>query len=201
MATALGWSGEVESARDAAQEAFALAFAHLRELENASAFPAWFLRLVRTACHRQCRRRAVVTLPLEQVAVDDAADPAQIVVSRREAERVRAAVEALPEGERVVIALHYLAGLTYPEIATLLGIGLSAVRKRAHVARWRSKELLPIAVLPFQRCRARPCGNSPRIERQQVDRLTLQPAAGLGGKAVREVDGHLAAQGLLEFAA
>ncbi len=144
VATALGWSGEVESARDVAQEAFALAFAHLRELENASAFPAWFLRLVRTACHRQRRRRAVVTLPLEQVALDDAADPAQIVVSRREAERVRAAVEALPEGERVVIALHYLAGLTYPEVATLLGIGLSAVKKRAHVARRRLKELLPM---------------------------------------------------------
>ena len=144
VATALGWSGEVESARDAAQEAFALAFGHLHELEDASAFPAWFLRLVRTACHRQRRRRAVVTMSLEHVAVDDAADPAHIVVSRREAERVRAAVEALPGGERVVIALHHLAGLTYLEAASLLGIGLSAAKKRAYVARRRLKELLPM---------------------------------------------------------
>lgn len=144
VATALGCSGEVESARDAAQEAFALAFRHLRELEDASAFPAWFLRLVRTACHRRRRRRSLVTLPLERVAVGDDADPAQIVVSRHEAERVRAAVEALPEAERVVVALHYLAGLTYPEVATFLGIGLSAAKKRAHVARQRLKELLPM---------------------------------------------------------
>src|SRR5215469_4261905 len=96
VATALGWSGEVESARDAAQEAFALAFRHLGELEDASAFPAWFLRLVRTACHRQRRRRAVVTQPLDDAAAHDDADPARVVISRREAERVRAAVEALP---------------------------------------------------------------------------------------------------------
>jgi len=144
VATALGWTGEIESARDAAQEAFALAFRHLHELEAPGAFPAWFLRLVRTACHRQRRRRAVVTLPLERDALDESADPARIAVSRREGERVRAAVEALPAGERVVVALHYLAGLTYPEIATFLGIGPSAAKKRAHVARRRLKELLPM---------------------------------------------------------
>src|SRR5262245_49195419 len=144
VATALGWSGDVEAARDVAQEAFALAFAHLRELEDLGAFPAWFLRLVRTACHRQRRRRVVVTLPLEHEAMDETSDPAHMVVWRGEAERVRAAVEALPEAERVVVALHHLAGLTYPEVASFLGIGLSAAKKRAHTARRRLKELLPM---------------------------------------------------------
>lgn len=144
VATALGWSGEIEAARDAAQEAFALAFRHLDELDEASAFPAWFLRVVRTACHRQHRRRVVVTLPLERAGVDHTADPARIAVARSEGERVRAAVEALPQGERVVVALHYLAGLTYPEVAAFLGIEPSAAKKRAHVARRRLKELLPM---------------------------------------------------------
>src|SRR5215469_17933446 len=70
VATALGWSGDVESARDAAQEAFALAFRHLHELEDVSAFPAWFRSLVRTACSRQRRRRVVATLPLEHAGAD-----------------------------------------------------------------------------------------------------------------------------------
>jgi RNA polymerase sigma factor (sigma-70 family) len=144
VATALGWSGDVESARDAAQEAFALAFVHLRELEDAAAFPAWFLRLVRTACHRRLRRRPLATLPLESAAAGHHADPAEILVSRREAERVRAAVEALPEAQRLVVALHYLAGMTYPEVAAFLGIEPSAAKKRAHVARRRLKELLPM---------------------------------------------------------
>ncbi len=82
-------------------------------------------------------------LPLEHEAVDDAADPAR----RGRARRGRASsggLEALPEGERVVVALHHLAGLAYPEVATFLGIGLSAATKRAHVARRRLKELLPM---------------------------------------------------------
>src|SRR5262245_42614870 len=99
VAAALGWTGDVESARDAAQEAFAIAFVHLPELEDPGAFPAWFLRLVRTACDRQRRRRPVVTVPLERAVVADLSDPASIAVARSEAERVRAAVEALPEGE------------------------------------------------------------------------------------------------------
>src|SRR3982074_1733977 len=80
VATALGWSGDAEAARDAAQEAFALAFAHLGELADPAAFAAWFLRLVRTACHRQRRRRAVATQPLEREAADGAGDPAAIVL-------------------------------------------------------------------------------------------------------------------------
>lgn len=143
VATALGRTGEVEAAMDAAQEAFALAFRHLADLEDPLAFPAWFLRLVRTACDRQRRGRQAPTVP-ERAGTDEGADPARIAVARREAERVRAAVEALPEGERIVIALHYLAGLSYPEVAAFLGIGLSAAKKRAHVARRRLKELLPM---------------------------------------------------------
>src|SRR5215469_3240041 len=84
VATGLGCSGEVESARDVAQEAFALAFRYLPDLKDAAAFPAWFLRLVRTACHRRLRRRSVVAMPLDSAAVGGASDPAQIVVSRRE---------------------------------------------------------------------------------------------------------------------
>src|SRR5207248_1347020 len=37
------------------------------------------------------------------------------------------------------------AGLPYREVAAFLGIGLSAAKKRAHVARGRLKELLPMA--------------------------------------------------------
>jgi RNA polymerase sigma factor (sigma-70 family) len=140
VAVALRWSRDPDAARDAAQEAFILAFGHLHELEDPAAFPAWFLRLVRTACHRQ-RRCAAADLPLDH-AVADRADPASVAMSRLEAERVRAAVEALPEAERAVVALHHLGGLTHPEVAAFLGIGLSAAKKRAHVARRRMREVL-----------------------------------------------------------
>lgn len=143
VAIAVGRLGDVEAACDVAQDAFGLAFSHLADLAEPAAFPGWFGRLVRTACERQ-RRRAARVVPFADAAMP-AADPAAIVVARDEAERVRAAIEALPEPERLVVALHYLAGLSYPEVAAFLGIGLSAARKQAHVARARMKELLPMA--------------------------------------------------------
>jgi len=145
VAIALGRLGDVEAARDASQDAFGLAFRHLDDLADPAAFPAWFTRLVRTACARQYRRRRAVAVPLEGAApACPTVDPAAVVVGRDEAERVRAAVEALPEQERTVVALHYLAGLSYPEVAAFLGIGPSTARKRAFTARGRMKELLPM---------------------------------------------------------
>ena len=142
VASALGWSGDLESARDIAQEAFALAFRHLGALEDARAFPGWFAQLVRTARGRYRRRERQMVSLGDGAGVGDHPDPAATVERRYEAERVRAAVEALPEPERMVIALHYLADLSYPEVAAFLGISVAAAKKRAHVARQRLKELI-----------------------------------------------------------
>ncbi|MBO0685803.1 MAG: sigma-70 family RNA polymerase sigma factor [Candidatus Dormibacteraeota bacterium] len=147
VAAGLGWSGSLEDALDVAQEAFSLAHRNLGQLEDPAAFPGWFARVVRTASERQRRRREPVTVPLD--AVPDLgggqADPFALAMRSSEREQVRAAVEGLPEAERVVVALHYLAGLSYPEVSAFLGIGLSAAKKRGHQARRRLKEVLPTA--------------------------------------------------------
>lgn len=49
--------------------------------------------------------------------------------------RVRAAVDALPRGQRTAVRLFYLSGLSYRETATLLGIAEGTVRTRLHKAR------------------------------------------------------------------
>ena len=129
-----------------------LAFRHLADLDDPAAFPAWLLRLVRTATNRRTRRRRFAMVPLEAASgdkgprrlVDPAAEPDEVVVAAVEAAEVRAAVELLPEGERCVVALHHLAGLPYAEVATFLGITVSAAKKRGWSARARLKELLPM---------------------------------------------------------
>lgn len=147
VATAFGWSGDVESARDAAQEAFLLAFQHLDQLDDPDAFPGWLVRLVRSASARQRRRVLAGIASLE--AVGDIAgtspDPATLTAERGERERVRVGIEALPAGERIVIALHYIAGLSYPQAASFLGISVSAAKKRAFSARAKLKEIFPMA--------------------------------------------------------
>jgi RNA polymerase sigma-70 factor (ECF subfamily) len=145
VAAAVGLGGDLDEAQDIAQEAFALAFRHLGSLDDPTAFPAWLLRLIRTAAGRRTRRLRPESVPLDAVPlVDVRSGPEDLAVAGSEASQVRAAVEQLPEGERCVVALHYLAGLPYAEVATFLGISVSAAKKRGWSARARLKELLPM---------------------------------------------------------
>lgn len=145
VAAAVGLGGHLDAAQDIAQEAFALAFRHVSSLDDPLAFPAWLLRLVRTAAGRRTRRLRPETVPLDAAPlVDVRSGPEDLAVAASEAAQVRAAVERLPEGERCVVALHYVAGLPYAEVASFLGISVSAAKKRGWSARARLKELLPM---------------------------------------------------------
>lgn len=144
VALAVGGVG-LADAEDAAQEAFVLAFRNLGALRDPEAFPGWMGRLVRTACAR--RRRRPVDTPVGWVVTSEKAHqgPGWADEAAAEARQVHQALEALPVPDRTVIALHYLAGLTYPRIAEFVGISPSAAKKRAFAARRRLKEILPMA--------------------------------------------------------
>ena len=145
---AVACSGDWDGAPDAAQEAFGLAFRKLDDLEDPDAFPGWFATLVRTACSRRTAREAARG-GLARRHRRGRPAPARSRGARRRlptsSDHVRAAIEALPEPERAVIALHYLGDLTYPELAAFLGISAAAAKKRAFTARRRLEELLPMA--------------------------------------------------------
>ncbi|HET6873505.1 MAG TPA: sigma-70 family RNA polymerase sigma factor, partial [Acidimicrobiales bacterium] len=153
VAIGLGYLGDPVAAQDAAQEAFVLAATHLGDLREPAAFAGWFVRLARTACTRRLRASRP-TVPLDESEPDsDVADPAEVVLAAAEHGRLRAAVEVLPAHERVVVALHYLGGLTYPETARFLGVSESTVRKRSHSARARLKEAFPMTADALTRAR------------------------------------------------
>jgi len=66
-----------------------------------------------------------------EAAADDALDPEAALDARGVEGNVRAAVAALPEGQRVVVHLHRFEGLTFVEIGAVLGLEPTAVRVRA----------------------------------------------------------------------
>lgn len=166
VASAVGLCGDLDEAPDIAQEAFVLAFRHIRDLDDPAAFPAWMLQLVRTATHRRTRRRQLASVSLDATTpndgvgalVDRAASPDELVINAIEQANVRAAIEHLAEGERCVIALHYLAEMPYADVAAFLNINVSAAKKRAWSARARLKELLPMVTDALTA--ARPSGNN-----------------------------------------
>jgi len=58
-------------------------------------------------------------------------DPADAALAHERAERVRAALEGLPEPQRVVVHLHRFEELGFAEIGRVLGISEGAARIRA----------------------------------------------------------------------
>ncbi len=141
FALALGALGDVEDAKDAAQDAFATAWRRLGQLRDPSAFPAWLRSIVARECARRRRRR---TPPAELAPASVGVEPD---VQRVDYQSVIAPLlERLPDKERHVLVLHYFLGYTLPQIGGMLGDAPGTVGKRLHTARLRVRRALPRSV-------------------------------------------------------
>ncbi|HKQ59524.1 MAG TPA: sigma-70 family RNA polymerase sigma factor [Candidatus Eisenbacteria bacterium] len=145
FATALRASDEVESARDACQEAFLAAWRLLPALRDPEAFGGWLKRLVRTQCSRARRRRAASSDPSDATS-PGVRDTAELVGEREAQAYVREAVEHLPEGERDAIVRFYFLGESLRGIARALGITVGTAGKRVYDGRLRLRRALPRGV-------------------------------------------------------
>ena len=131
-------------AEEAAQEAFITAWRRLDQLREPEAFPGWLRRLVLTACNRMTRGKRLTFAPLEagnDLPATDG-DPHVHAERREVAERVRAAIRALPEHERLVTTLFYLKEYSQAEISAFIEVPVTTVVKRLHSARRRLKEMM-----------------------------------------------------------
>jgi RNA polymerase sigma-70 factor (ECF subfamily) len=78
----------------------------------------------------------------ETVADPAPSQPADAAEAHERADRVRAALDALPEPQRVVVHLHRFEGLGFGEIGKVLGISEGAARIRAFRAYERLRAVL-----------------------------------------------------------
>lgn len=131
--------GDFHLAQDAAQEAFISAWQKLPQLRQPEAFPGWLRRIVLTECNRLTRGKRLRAMSLEEgVNVPSILDNPQTAIERDELKKaVFAAIEKLPENERVIVALFYLTEHSQSDISQFLGIPLTTVAKRLYSARVR----------------------------------------------------------------
>jgi RNA polymerase sigma-70 factor (ECF subfamily) len=133
--------GREEDARDVCQETFLRAFRALSGFRGQAKFSSWLYRIALNLCRDWVRRerRTPVVQPPEDVPLSDLAavsEPAESIedlVARRELTRVVAdAMTRLPEEQRTAIILKEYHGLTFQEIADLVGCPLSTVKTRLY---------------------------------------------------------------------
>ncbi len=134
--------GREDDARDVVQETFLRAFRGLGGFKGQAKFSSWLYRIALNLCRdwmRRERRTPVVAAPdgvdLVELAGegDMAAERADDRVVRMDLSRaVAAAMRVLPEEQRSAIVLKEYHGLTFQEIADLLGCPLSTVKTRLY---------------------------------------------------------------------
>lgn len=138
--------GNAAEAEDLAQEAFLRFYRSLDKFRPGSRLRPWLHKITANLCLDALRRRKDPTLPLEEIAGGDceprvhAVDelPEEAYVSREARLDVQRALLGLPGEYRIVLALRYLEGLSYQEVAEALGVSLSAVEARI----FRAKKML-----------------------------------------------------------
>jgi RNA polymerase sigma-70 factor (ECF subfamily) len=123
----------VENAEDATSQIFHQAFRGRAGFHGGSV-PAWLFRIAeRVLIDHYRTSKPTSSLDLADTLVDATPGPELLAIQSDEAERLQAAIAALPTPRRQVIELR-LAGLTSPEIAQILERSPDWVRTTQHRA-------------------------------------------------------------------
>jgi len=136
-------------AEEVTQDVFMTIFAKIDQFREEASFSTWIHRIaVNAALMRKRRERPTVDLPLEDVLpdVDAESGPSANVedwstkiddpVLRSEASAViQKAIERLDDKYQTIFVLRDVEGLSTGETASILGLGIPAVKTRLHRAR------------------------------------------------------------------
>jgi RNA polymerase sigma-70 factor, ECF subfamily len=136
-------------AQDVAQEAALQTFLGLSRLHEPARFGAWFHAIAANLARSALRRRH----PLSLDALDPQAPPIirrshdlpsveEVATARETHDAIVAALKELSVVNREVVIGFYLAGYSYGELATLLGVPLSTVKSRLFKGRQQLRHTL-----------------------------------------------------------
>ena len=144
VSIAWGIVRNADDAEDLAQEAFVKAYQRIERFKPGEPFGPWIYRIVTNLAldvlkHRQRFRHEELT-DSHPAARGDRADLA--AVSNELARRIDAAIQALPEMQRVVARLFLVEHFEHAEIAAMTQLSEGTVRSHLSLARAKLRERL-----------------------------------------------------------
>lgn len=129
---AVRWVSDGDEAADLAQETFVRAYRKLRTYDPGYAFRNWLLticaNLAKNRYRSEDRRRKAQEAHAELYPRTPESPDAWH-------NTVRGTLAAMPENLRIPLVLKHVEGLSYEEVSTVLGIGVSAAKMRVKRAR------------------------------------------------------------------
>lgn len=120
--------GDRAEAEDVAQEAMLRLWRMAPDWRPGVAqVSTWLYRVTVNLCTDRLRRRRTVDLDAAGEVADARPAAVQEMIAADRVAALEAALMALPERQRQAVVLRHLEGLSNPEIADILGIGVEAV--------------------------------------------------------------------------
>ena len=131
-------------AEDLAQEAFVKAYVSIGRFRGGEPFGPWIFRIVTNlALDVVKRRKKFPHEPIQESAPAPRADAAELAAMTNEiGRRIDAALETLPEMQRVVARLYLIEQFEHAEIAAMTGLAEGTVRSHLSLARRKLQEEL-----------------------------------------------------------
>ena len=123
-------------AEDAAQESFARALVNLKNLKNKTRFAPWLAAICRNVA------KDMLTIKARQISSSELSQVAQNDNRVQSTQEVSRAIEQLPVSAKELVVLRYYNGLSYEQIASVLGISQAAINGRLTRARRKMADYL-----------------------------------------------------------
>jgi RNA polymerase sigma-70 factor (ECF subfamily) len=135
--------GDVEEAKDLAQDVFLQVYRTIHRFEGRSSLKTWIYRIVVNHCHNRQRwwrrRKRDMARTLDDLSARDEAqlaashpedDPFEDLERRERARRVQAALSELSFDQRTILLLREVEGLSCEEISLTLSLPVGTVKSR-----------------------------------------------------------------------
>lgn len=135
FAAAIAVLGNAHDAEDAVQNAFIRALERIDQLQPGSPFGPWFYRVLRSTALNLRRREVLRSHDEIPASASGGTDPAKELDRGMTRRTVLAALEELPEMQRLAVTLYDLEGYSHQEIAGILGIAVGTSRAHVHHGR------------------------------------------------------------------
>ncbi len=148
---ALVWRkiGDFHIAEEITQDTFLKAYQRLSTLKEPQRFLSWLYVIATNRCKAWHRKKRLWTQPLDKASnseLEKSAYSNYVIeqnkrkLAETQQEVVKKLLAKLPESDRTVITLYYLAEMSYEEISNFLGVSEAAIRNRLYRARRRLKK-------------------------------------------------------------
>jgi RNA polymerase sigma-70 factor (ECF subfamily) len=143
-------------AEDLTQETFVRAYTSIQSFQSRASLNTWLFRIATNLCidySRRSKRTQGMVTSLSQDDDDDSEgreldipdpsfDPQRLLLNRELGTRLEEALKSLPDKLRTVVLLYDIEGMSYEEIAAVVGAPLGTVKSRIFNARGALRDKL-----------------------------------------------------------